>query len=313
MGLTRKIQSTAPFLPKERNLLVQNPVDGGPGPTGGSRRKSGNAQRWVRWGYLGVVIAFFLSFGDVTAALPFFGSNNTPSVSSLAKVNPATTAMMDLRIRQAMGTQKRFRPRHQWVPLSKISPALINAVIAAEDSTFYFHRGVEWGLTRDVFLESLRTGRRDRGASTITQQVARNLYLSPHKTYFRKIREIVLAQRLERTLPKKRILEIYLNIAEWGEGIFGAEAAAQSFFRKSAADLTWEEATALAAVLPSPRRHRPTDKSRWVAVRQEWVLRRLIATRRYTPPPPEYKESPLSSPPLEGTGERSTTDPATPL
>lgn len=255
-----------------------------------------NAKRWARWGYLSVVIAFFWSFGYVTSARPFFGSSQVPPLGRLAKANPSTTAMMNLRVQQAMETQKRFRPRHQWIPLSRVSPTLINAVIAAEDSTFFSHRGVEWGLTRDVLLESLRTGKRERGASTITQQVARNLYLSPHKTYFRKFREIILAQRMEQALSKKRILEIYLNIAEWGDGIFGAEAAAQAYFNKSAQDLTWEEATALVAVLPSPRRHRPTDKSRWVTSRQAWVIRRLMATGRYTPPPPPLAQEQSPSP-----------------
>ena len=258
-----------------------------------------NAKRWARFGYLGVVLSFFASFGYVSPALPFFRPNAVPPLGRLAKANPPTTAMMNLRVHQAADAQKRFHPRHQWMPLSRISPALINAVIAAEDSTFYFHRGVEWGLTRDVLLESLRTGRRDRGASTITQQVARNLYLSPRKTYLRKIREIVLAQRLEQTLPKKRILEIYLNIAEWGDGIFGAEAAAQTYYKKSAANLTWDEATALVAVLPSPRRHRPTEKTRWVTVRKEWVVRRLIATGRYAPPPSAQEAKPCLT---EGSG-----------
>lgn len=266
---------------------------------------------WKRWGPPVVVALFLGGFGYVSPVLPFFGATaQVPSVGHLRSVNPPTSAMMALRARQASVTGKRFRPRHQWMPLSRISPALINAVIAAEDSTFYSHRGVEWGLTRDVLIESLRTGRRDRGASTITQQVARNLYLSPQKTYVRKIREIILAQRLEQTLPKKRILEIYLNIAEWGEGIFGAEAAARTYFGKSAADLTWDEAVALVSVLPSPRRHHPTDKSRWVAVRKEWVVRRLIATGRYTPPPviPELPPSdPLqtapSSPPMPSSPE----------
>jgi monofunctional biosynthetic peptidoglycan transglycosylase len=246
--------------------------------------KSANAKRWTRFGYPLVVFSFFACFGYVSPALPFFRPRAVPPLNQLAKANPPTTAMMDLRANQAAHARKRFHPRQEWVPLSRVSPTLINAAIAAEDSTFYSHRGVEWGLTRDVLLESLRTGRRDRGASTITQQVARNLYLSPQKTYLRKIREIVLAQRLEQNLPKKRILEIYLNIAEWGEGIFGVEAASRTFFGKSAADLTWDEATAMVAVLPSPRRHHPTDNSRWVAVRKEWVLRRLIATGRYTPP-----------------------------
>ncbi len=248
----------------------------------------------TRWVGLGLALWGLAAVGFVPAALPFFGAAPpVPELGALPRVNPATSAMMELRSRQAAQAGKKFLLRRRWVPLSKISPALINAVIAAEDSTFYSHRGVEWGLTRDVLLESLRTGRRDRGASTITQQVARNLYLSPNKTYTRKLREIVLAQRMEKTLTKKRILEIYLNIAEWGDGIFGAEAAAREYFQTSAQDLTWDQAIALTAVLPSPRRHRPTDSSPWVAVRANWVGSRLIATGRYAPPALEPDEGAL--------------------
>lgn len=249
----------------------------------------------TRWVGLGLALWGLAGIGFVPAALPFFGAAPAvPKMGALPAVNPETSAMMELRSRQAVDAGKTLRLRRRWVPLSKISPALVNAVVAAEDSTFYSHRGVEWGLTRDVLLESLRTGRRDRGASTITQQVARNLYLSPNKTYTRKLREIVLAQRMEKTLTKKRILEIYLNIAEWGDGIFGAEAAAREYFNASAEDLTWDQAIALTAVLPSPRRHRPTDSGPWVAGRANWVRSRLIATGRYTPPPSlEPDESPL--------------------
>ena len=224
------------------------------------------------------------------------GAARVPAPEALARANPPTTRMMIRRARQAEAAGKKFQPRWVWTPLDQIAPSLQNAVIAAEDSTFYRHRGVEWGLTRAAFLESWATGRRDRGASTLTQQVARNLYLSPEKTYLRKAREIVLAQRLEQALSKDRLLEIYLNIAEWGDGIFGAEAAARAYFGKPAAALTWDEAIALTAVLPSPRRHRPTDTGRWVASRKGWVLQRLITTRRYTPPT-EIQGMPAENPP----------------
>lgn len=225
-----------------------------------------------------------LVYGGFVPPLGPPGARRVPAPEALARTNPPTTRMIMRRTRQAEAAGKKFQPRWVWTPLSRIAPTLQNAVIAAEDSTFYRHRGVEWGLTRAAFLESWATGRRDRGASTLTQQVARNLYLSPEKTYLRKAREIVLAQRLEQSLSKDRLLEIYLNIAEWGDGIFGAEAAARAYFGKPAAALTWDEAIALTAVLPSPRRHRPTDTDRWVTSRKAWVMQRLITTRRYTPP-----------------------------
>jgi monofunctional biosynthetic peptidoglycan transglycosylase len=134
---------------------------------------------------------------------------------------------------------------------------------------------VEWGLIEEAAKDNWRAGKTVRGASTITQQLAKNLYLSPRKSYARKIRELFYTWRLEWALPKKRILELYLNVAEWGDGVFGAEAASQVYFHKSAADLDWDEAVALAAVLPSPRRHDPTKDSRWTIRRREWVRQRL--------------------------------------
>ncbi len=207
-----------------------------------------------------------------------------PSLSALRTENPATTALIEIRRAESRAKGRPFRTRWSWTPLDRISPRLANAVIAAEDSTFARHKGIAWGLAWKAFLQSVRTGRKDRGASTLTQQVARNLYLSPRKTYTRKLREMLIAQRLEQRLSKRRILEIYLNIAEWGDGIFGAEAAARAYFGKPAAELTWEEAVALAAVLPSPRRHRPTNKTPWVSSREARVISRLIATGRTRPP-----------------------------
>jgi monofunctional biosynthetic peptidoglycan transglycosylase len=147
--------------------------------------------------------------------------------------------------------------------------------MAAEDSNFYGHHGVEWSLIWNAVQENWRAGKPVRGASTITQQLAKNLYLSPVKSYPRKFREVIYAWRLERGLSKRRILEIYLNVVEWGDGLFGVETAAQVYFGKSAADLTWDESIALAAALPSPRRHHPGDGSPWMARRMEAVRDRL--------------------------------------
>lgn len=248
-----------------------------------NKRKFREKIRWGRLTVMALGVAALVYGGFVPPWGPP-GARRAPAPEALARTNPPTTQMMLRRARHAEASGKKFQPLWVWTPLDRIAPTLRNAVIAAEDSTFYRHRGVEWGLTRAAFLESWTTGRRDRGASTLTQQVARNLYLSPEKTYLRKAREIVLAQQLEQALSKDRLLEIYLNIAEWGDGIFGAEAAARAYFGKPAASLTWDEAIAMTAVLPSPRRHRPTDTGRWVTTRKAWVLQRLITTRRYAPP-----------------------------
>jgi monofunctional glycosyltransferase len=137
------------------------------------------------------------------------------------------------------------------VPLERISPNLLAAVVMSEDAHFCRHHGVDWGALREVIDESGASGP-DRGASTITMQVAKNVFLWPGRSYVRKALEIPMALVLDRVWPKSRVLEIYLNIAEWGDGIFGAEAAAQAYFHKSAADLSPHESALLAAVLPDP-------------------------------------------------------------
>lgn len=207
-------------------------------------------------------------------------------IGSLEKRNPNGTALMRLRHRQAEKKGASLRLEQRWVSIDRISPHLQRAVVAAEDGRFYKHGGVEWGLMRDALIYDLKQRRWARGASTITQQVAKNLYLTPSKRPSRKVKEIVLALNMERRLSKKRILELYLNVAEWGPGIFGAEAASRRYFGKPAADLTWDEAVALTAVLPSPRKHGPLDGSKWVAQRKVWVARRVRAVWGEVPAAP---------------------------
>jgi len=175
-----------------------------------------------------------------------------------------------------------------WVPLSHISPTLRRAVIVAEDDVFYDHRGVDFRAVRESFLRNLRTLRWARGFSTISMQVAKNLYLSQNKSLTRKILELMITQKVERTLPKNRILEIYLNIIEWGDHIYGAEAASRHYFKKSAAGLAPEEAAFLAAIIPSPRRWGRWPPSPVVARRQRTILRRM----GYGPQPRPNEEIP---------------------
>lgn len=147
--------------------------------------------------------------------------------------------------------------RGTWVPLWAISPQLQTAVVAWEDPAFYHHSGLDYSEIARAAWADLRAGSYRRGASTITQQVAKNLFLTPEKTLRRKIREVILARRLERDLSKEEILTLYLNIAEWGDGIYGAEAASRRYFGKAAADLNWPEAALLAGILPNPREWNP--------------------------------------------------------
>lgn len=179
-----------------------------------------------------------------------------PDVSELKTRNPMTTQYVGIYVRRMTRSGQKPATNMRWVPLVEMSPHLVKAVLIAEDDRFWRHRGVDWHEMRAAVRENLR-GHRGRGASTISQQVARNLFLSPQRSYGRKVREILLARHLERTLGKERILEIYLNIVEWGQGVFGAEAASRHYYDKSAAELTPEEAVGLAAALPSPYERNP--------------------------------------------------------
>lgn len=172
----------------------------------------------------------------------------------------------------------RFTPRGHstWMPLWAISPKLQDAVVVWEDPMFYHHHGINFAETSRAFQEDVRAGEYRRGGSTITQQVAKNLYLSPEKSLRRKFREAVLAYRLEHALTKDEILEIYLNVAEWGNGVAGAEAASRFYFSKSAEELTWAEAALLAAVLPSPLRFNPIENPQQALWRRQTVLRKLL-------------------------------------
>lgn len=162
----------------------------------------------------------------------------------------------------------------QWVPLQQISPYLRRAVIAAEDSRFYQHLGVDTEEIKDAFSTNLQSFSYARGFSTITMQVARNLYLSPRKSIVRKSLEMLLALHIDLLLPKERILEIYLNIAEWGDGIYGAEAASHLYFHKSASALSISEAAFLAAILPSPKKWGRWPPSPYIQKRMQLLLSR---------------------------------------
>lgn len=170
-----------------------------------------------------------------------------------------------------------------WKPLWAISPRLQTAVVVWEDPAFYYHSGLSFGGIWRAALENLRAGEYARGGSTLTQQVAKSLFLSPEKTLRRKLREAVLARRLERVLSKDQILEIYLNTADWGEGVVGAEAAARHYFGKPAADLTWAEAALLAGILPNPRHNDPFLDPHSAGLLRRRVLLKLRRTEEITP------------------------------
>ena len=169
--------------------------------------------------------------------------------------NPTSTAFMREELAQLREKDPRARLQRRWVPYSRISDNLKRAVVAAEDAKFIDHAGFDWEAIEKAIQKNEREGRVVAGASTISQQLAKNLFLSGERTWLRKGEEAVITWMLESTLSKRRILELYLNFAEWGDGIYGAEAAARHHFGISAAALDPEQSAWLAAILPSPRRY----------------------------------------------------------
>jgi monofunctional biosynthetic peptidoglycan transglycosylase len=203
-----------------------------------------------------------------------------PDPSAVAQKNPRTTALIEQRRSEARAAGRRFQPARTWAPLDRISPRLVQAVLLSEDSRFYAHGAFDWREMQVAAEESVEAGRALRGASTVTQQLAKNLWLGTERTAWRKIREAVLAVKLEHAVPKRRILALYLNAAEWGDGVFGAEAASRAWFGRSAADLSAAQAALLAAMLPAPRRAHLAPAPRWLARRARHVLDLLLEARR---------------------------------
>ena len=196
-----------------------------------------------------------------------------PDVRPYAERFPERTAFMRLRAAEPGGAPIRTEP----VALERIDSTLVRAVLVSEDAAFYQHRGVDWHELGQAVLEAWRESGRIRGASTLTQQLARNLYLSPERSLGRKLVELFIARRLERDLSKRRILELYLNVAEWGPGLFGVEAAARAYYGVPAASLTPSQAAGLAATLPHPLTANPRVNSDRLQWRAALILERLRA------------------------------------
>jgi monofunctional biosynthetic peptidoglycan transglycosylase len=215
-----------------------------------------------------------------------------PDVRALADANPATTAFIELRAREARAAGKAPRRVQRWVSYSRISPNLKRAVLVAEDAAFWEHDGVDYDeLQKSIELDWTRGY--FRGASTITQQLAKNLYLSPSRNPVRKFRELIITRRMEAELEKARIFEIYLNVIEWGDGIYGADAAARTYFGVSAAALAPQQAALLAAAIINPRLLNPAAPTPRLSRRQQLILRRMGAI---TPPEPIGPREPVAPP-----------------
>jgi monofunctional biosynthetic peptidoglycan transglycosylase len=190
---------------------------------------------------------------------------------------PRETAFMAQRMEEARARNPKAQLRYQWVPYERISPHLKRALIAAEDAKFVEHGGFDWDGIRNALERNRRRGQIVSGGSTITQQLAKNLFLSPARSYARKAEEAVITVLLELLLPKRRIFELYLNVIEWGNGVFGAEAAARRYFGVGAADLTAEQAARLAAMTPSPRVFERNPGSDYLSGRVATILARMPA------------------------------------
>jgi len=210
-----------------------------------------------------------------------------PDVAALKRKNPQKTSFMEYRERQWEQQGRKMKIRQRYVPLSRISPYAVKAVIIAEDDKFWAHEGFDFDAIQKALEKDLKKGSFKAGGSTISQQLAKNLYLTPHKNPVRKLKEAVLTYRLERNLSKRRIIELYLNYVEWGDGIFGIETAARHYFGKPASELSAMESARLAAVLPNPLKYNPLTGGSYVERRAERIygimVRRGIVI-------PEYEE-----------------------
>ncbi len=233
----------------------------------GSRRQAAPKGRWALR-----IAAFGAGALAVLALLSWLLWRSLPDVEPLATRAPPSTALMEQRRAEATATGKAFRPDYRPVSLDRISPRLVRAVVASEDASFFGHAGFDWDEIKNAAEQNWKAGRTVRGASTITQQLAKNLWLGTERSYLRKLREALLAVKLERSLSKKRILTLYLDVAEWGNGVFGAEAAARRWFGVGARDLSAAQSATLAAMLPAPRRAALAPAPRWLARKARRIL-----------------------------------------
>ncbi|MBX7116119.1 MAG: transglycosylase domain-containing protein [Myxococcaceae bacterium] len=203
-----------------------------------------------------------------------------PEVGELAKKNPPSTALIDQRAAEAKEAGRKLAKRQRWVSNEQIAKVAIDAVLLSEDATFFQHHGVDKQEMKEAMEKALEKGELGRGASTITMQLAKNLWLSTDRSVLRKVKELVLTQRLEEGLTKARILNLYLNVAEWGDGVYGIEAGAQAHFGVSAASVSAGQAVMLATMLPAPRRWLPSRKSKLHYQRALRLIEKLQAVGR---------------------------------
>jgi monofunctional biosynthetic peptidoglycan transglycosylase len=221
--------------------------------------------QWVSGAILILMLAFISSiFLDL------------PDVKNLKNQNPRSTALMEFRIRLAQKKGTSLEIKQLWVPFGNIPQLLKDTVRIAEDSNFYWHKGIDFEELKEAIKKNIQEKRFARGASTITQQLAKNLYLSMKKSPVRKIKEYLIARKLEKTLTKDRIFELYLNLIELGPGVFGVQAASNRYFGHSVDSLSLEEIVRLTAIIPRPLETDPRGDSSWLRWRCRWLIHKLL-------------------------------------
>jgi monofunctional biosynthetic peptidoglycan transglycosylase len=226
-----------------------------------------SVRKIIKWLIIGVPAVIMLYL-----AIVYF---NLPDVEYLKTKNPKTTAMIEARLAQAAEQKKRLKIRQQWVRFKNIPDLLKKAVRISEDAGFYQHEGVDFDEMKESFERNLKEGKIVRGGSTITQQLAKNLYLSTDRSYARKLKEYFIAGRLEDNLSKNRIFHLYLNVIEFGRGIFGVQSASRFYFKKNVSNLNLEQIVRLVAVIPRPLSMNPKSESKWLKWRCRWILSKL--------------------------------------
>jgi monofunctional biosynthetic peptidoglycan transglycosylase len=283
-----------------------------------------NLQRSIVWVKDFIVRRKFLSAIILAATIVVVQIMLLPfgEISQLKSKNPTSTAFMNYYTDQAKARGKPFRLRHSWVGLNRISKSLVDAVVVSEDGSFWSHSGFDWFEFRESVMRNVREGRAARGASTISQQLVKNLYLSPSKNPLRKLKEWILTWWLEQNLTKSRILELYLNLIEWGEGIYGIQSASEFYYGIFASELGARESARLAAVIPNPKRWSPIGGTKYIERRAELIVQRMLArgmlqaapsgvrvdSAAASEPLPEEPETPESSSPQNNQKAHETLD-----
>lgn len=216
-----------------------------------------------------------------------------PDPAPLARGVPRTTALIEQRRAEARARRRVFTPQRTWISLDRIPRHVREAVLLSEDARFFEHEGIDWDATREAAEADLAKGRIARGGSTITQQLAKNLWLGTEQSLSRKAKEAVLAWKLERALPKARILALYLNVVELGNGVFGIEAGARAHFGVSASDLSVAQGVVLASLLPAPRKVDLAEPSTWLKRRSRRLLDRMAEAGKLTAEQHEHASAEL--------------------